>query len=67
MLQAEARRNPQTALSGLIGEPSTRSTIFRTWCVAHNVRFRRTGRSAFNHPVARDLSLTFKALDLAWT
>ncbi len=37
------------ALSGLIGELSTRSEIFRTWWAAHNVRFHRTGVKRLHH------------------
>ncbi len=66
MLRAEAGRNPHDrALSGLIGELSTRSEIFRTWWAAHNVRFHRTGVKRLHHPVVGDLTLTFEALDLA--
>jgi len=66
MLRSEAGRNPHDrALSGLIGELSTRSEIFRTWWAAHNVRFHRTGVKRFHHPVVGDLTLAYEALDLA--
>jgi hypothetical protein len=66
MLRTEAGRNPyDQALSGLIGELSTRSQTFRTWWAAHNVRFHRTGVKRYHHPVVGDLTLTFEALDLA--
>jgi transcriptional regulator with XRE-family HTH domain len=66
LLRTEAGRNPHDkALSGLIGELSTRSEIFRTWWAAHNVRFHRTGVKRLHHPVVGDLSLTYEALDLA--
>jgi len=66
LLRTEAGRNPHDkALSGLIGELSTRSEIFRTWWAAHNVRFHRTGVKRLHHPVVGELSLTFEALDLA--
>jgi hypothetical protein len=66
MLRTEAGRNPHDrALSGLIGELSTRSEIFRTWWAAHNVRFHRTGVKRLHHPVVGDLTLTFEAMDLA--
>ena len=66
ILRAEAGRNPfDKALSGLIGELSTRSEVFRTWWAAHNVRFHRTGIKRLHHPVVGDLSLTYEALDLA--
>ncbi len=66
MLRSEAGRNPHDrALSGLIGELSTRSEIFRTWWAAHNVRFHRTGVKRLHHPVVGDLTLAYEALDLA--
>lgn len=66
MLRTEAGRNPyDQSLSGLIGELSTRSEIFRTWWAAHNVRFHRTGVKRYHHPVVGDLTLTYEALDLA--
>jgi transcriptional regulator with XRE-family HTH domain len=66
LLRSEAGRNPHDrALSGLIGELSTRSEIFRTWWAAHNVRFHRTGVKRFHHPVVGDLTLAYEALDLA--
>jgi transcriptional regulator with XRE-family HTH domain len=66
LLRSEAGRNPHDrALSGLIGELSTRSEIFRTWWAAHNVRFHRTGVKRFHHPVVGDLTLAFEAMDLA--
>ena len=64
--RSEAGHNPHDrALSGLIGELSTRSEIFRTWWAAHNVRFHRTGVKRFHHPVVGDLTLAYEALDLA--
>ena len=66
MLRSEVGRNPHDrALSGLIGELSTRSEAFRTWWAAHNVRFHRTGVKRLHHPVVGDLTLAFEALDLA--
>ena len=66
ILRSEAGRNPHDqALSGLVGELSTRSEIFRTWWAAHNVRFHRTGVKRFHHPVVGDLTLAYQALDLA--
>jgi transcriptional regulator with XRE-family HTH domain len=66
ILRSEAGRNPHDrALSGLIGELSTRSQIFGTWWAAHNVRFHRTGVKHLHHPVVGDLTLTFEALELA--
>jgi transcriptional regulator with XRE-family HTH domain len=66
ILRTEAGRNPHDkALSGLVGELSTRSEIFRTWWAAHNVRFHRSGVKQLHHPVVGHLSLAFEALDLA--
>jgi hypothetical protein len=53
------------ALSGLVGELSTRSQAFRTTWAAHNVRFHRTGTKRIHHPVVGDLTLAYEALDLA--
>jgi hypothetical protein len=65
LLRAEAGRNPHDrALSGLIGELSTRSETFRKLWAAHNVRFHRAGLKRFHHPVVGDLDLAFEALDL---
>jgi len=65
ILRAEAGRNPHDrALSGLIGELSTRSDAFRQLWAAHDVRFHRTGLKRFHHPVVGDLALAFEALDL---
>ena len=66
MLRSEAGRNPHDrALSGLIGELSTRSETFRTWWAANNVRFHRTGVKRLHYPVVGDLTLAFEAPDLA--
>jgi transcriptional regulator with XRE-family HTH domain len=66
LLRTEAGRHPHDrALSGLIGELSTRSETFRTWWAAHNVRFHRTGVKRLHHPVVGDLTLTYEALDLS--
>jgi transcriptional regulator with XRE-family HTH domain len=66
MLRSEAGRNPyDRALSGLIGELSTRSETFRAWWAAHNARLHRTGVKRLHHPVVGDLTLTYEALDLA--
>ena len=65
LLRTEAGRNPyDRAVSGLIGELSTRSEAFRQLWAAHNVRFHRTGVKSLHHPVVGDLSLTFEALDI---
>jgi transcriptional regulator with XRE-family HTH domain len=66
ILRSEAGRHPHDrALSGLIGELSTRSPAFRTWWAAHNVRFHRSGVKHLHHPVVGDLTLSFEALDVA--
>ena len=52
------------ALTGLVGELSTRSEAFRIRWAAHNVRLHRTGRKHFHHPVAGDLHLNFEAMEL---
>lgn len=63
LLRAEAGRHPNDrALSGLIGELSTRSDAFRQLWAAHNVRFHRTGLKRFHHPVVGDIALAFEAL-----
>ena len=65
LLRAEAGRSPyDRALSGLIGELSTRSEAFRQLWAAHNVRFHRTGAKRFHHRVVGDLDLAFEAMDL---
>jgi hypothetical protein len=65
MLRSEAGRNPHDrALSGLIGELSTRSEAFRTWWAVHDVRLHRTGVKHLHHPVVGDLTLAYEALEL---
>jgi transcriptional regulator with XRE-family HTH domain len=64
-LRTEAGRDPYNqALTGLVGELSTRSEPFRTRWAAHNVRLHRTGRKHFHHPVVGDLHLNFEAMEL---
>ena len=66
LLRTEAGRSPHDkALTGLIGELSTRSEEFRGWWAAHNVRFHRSGVKRYHHPEVGDLTLTYDALDLA--
>jgi transcriptional regulator with XRE-family HTH domain len=66
LLRSLAGHNPDDkALTGLIGELSTRSDTFRQLWAAHNVRFHRSGIKRFHHPVVGDLTLTFEALDQA--
>ena len=64
-LRTEAGRDPYNqALTGLVGELSTRSEPFRTRWAAHNVRLHRTGLKHFHHPVVGDLHLNFEAMEL---
>ena len=66
VLRAAAGRDPyDKALSGLVGELSTRSEEFRSMWAAHDVLFHRTGRKDLHHPVAGDLDLTYEAFELA--
>lgn len=63
MLRSEAGRDPyDRALTGLIGELSTRSETFSTRWAAHNVRFHRTGVKHLHHPVVGKLDLTYEAM-----
>ncbi|MGO4596254.1 helix-turn-helix transcriptional regulator [Terrabacter sp. 2RAF25] len=64
-LRAEAGRDPyDKALSALVGELSTRSEDFRTRWAAHDVRYHRTGRKHFHHPLVGDLELDYEAFEL---
>jgi transcriptional regulator with XRE-family HTH domain len=64
-LRAEAGRDPYDKdLSDLIGELSTRSEDFRHRWAAHDVRYHRTGRKRFHHPLVGDLELDYEALEL---
>jgi transcriptional regulator with XRE-family HTH domain len=64
-LRAEAGRDPyDKELSDLIGELSTRSEDFRHRWAAHDVRYHRTGRKRFHHPIVGDLELDFEAFEL---
>ncbi|SFF84480.1 Helix-turn-helix domain-containing protein [Curtobacterium sp. YR515] len=66
ILRAEAGRSPyDTALSGLVGELSTRSDLFRRLWGAHDVKEHRTGLKIVHHPVVGDLDLTFESMELA--
>lgn len=66
VLRAAAGRDPyDKALSGLVGELSTRSDEFRSMWAAHDVLFHRTGRKDLHHPVAGDLDLTYEAFELS--
>ncbi|HEV7148515.1 MAG TPA: helix-turn-helix transcriptional regulator [Pedococcus sp.] len=64
-LRAEAGRDPcDKDLSDLVGELSTRSEDFRRRWAAHDVRYHRTGRKRFHHPVVGDLELDYEAFEL---
>ena len=64
-LRAEAGRDPyDKELSELVGELSTRSEDFRRRWAAHDVRYHRTGRKRFHHPIVGDLELDFEAFEL---
>lgn len=64
-LRAMAGRNPyDRALSGLVGELSTRSDAFRTWWAAHNVRYHQTGTKRLHHPVVGELELSYEVMEL---
>ena len=52
-------------LTDLIGELSTRSEDFRLRWAAHDVRYHRTGRKRFHHPLVGDVELDYEAFELA--
>ncbi|MGZ6705413.1 MAG: helix-turn-helix transcriptional regulator [Solirubrobacteraceae bacterium] len=65
-LRSEAGRNPHDrGLSDLIGELSVRSTEFRTWWAAHNVRYHQTGTKRLHHPIVGDLELSYEVMELS--
>jgi transcriptional regulator with XRE-family HTH domain len=65
VLRAEAGRNPfDKALSGLVGDLSTRSGEFRVRYAAHNVHQHRTGIKRLRHPVVGELELPFVPLTM---
>jgi hypothetical protein len=55
ILRGEAGRNPDKALSDLIGELPTRSEKFRTHGAAHKARLYRRGIKTLHYPVVGDL------------
>ena len=64
-LRAEAGRDPYSKeLSDLVGELSTRSEDFRRRWAAHDVRYHRTGRKRFHHPLVGDIELDYEAFEL---
>jgi transcriptional regulator with XRE-family HTH domain len=65
-LRVEAGRDPYDKdLTNLIGELSTRSEDFRRRWAAHDVRYHRTGRKRFHHPLVGDVELDYEAFELA--
>lgn len=65
VLRAQAGHTPyDQALSGLVGELSTRSEEFGVMWAAHRVRAHRTGTKRLRHPVVGELDLTGEALEL---
>ncbi|MGW5193971.1 helix-turn-helix transcriptional regulator [Kribbella sp. NPDC004138] len=65
-LRAAAGSDPYDKdLSDLVGELSTRSEDFRRRWAAHDVRYHRTGRKRFHHPVVGDIELDYEAFELA--
>jgi hypothetical protein len=65
-LRAAAGTDPYDKdLSDLVGELSTRSEDFRRRWAAHDVRYHRTGRKRFHHPLVGDLELDYEAFELA--
>jgi transcriptional regulator with XRE-family HTH domain len=66
LLRSEAGRNPyDRGLSDLVGELSTRSTEFRTWWAAHNVRFHQTGTKRLHHPIVGEMELSYEVMEMS--
>jgi transcriptional regulator with XRE-family HTH domain len=64
-LRSEAGRDPYDKdLTDLIGQLSTRNEDFRRRWAAHDVRYHRTGRKRFHHPLIGDLELDYEAFEL---
>jgi transcriptional regulator with XRE-family HTH domain len=63
-LRTEAARNPDRALTGLIGELATHSDEFRVRWGGHDVRYYRSGTQPFHHPLVGDLTLDYDALEI---
>jgi transcriptional regulator with XRE-family HTH domain len=65
VLRAEAGRHPyDDALSALIGDLSTRSTMFRAVWAEHDVLEHQRGSTHFHHPVVGELELGYEALQV---
>lgn len=63
-LRGEAGRNPDKALTDLIGELATHSEAFRTLWAAHDVRLHRIGSKRIHHPVVGDMTLAYEVMAL---
>lgn len=64
-LRIEAGHDPYNKeLTALIGELSTRSEDFRRRWAAHDVRYHRTGRKRFHHPLIGNVELDYEAFEL---
>lgn len=65
ILRAEAGRDPyDRGLSGLVGELSTRSELFRTLWATHNVHRHDAGSKRFHHPIVGELTVNYEAMEL---
>lgn len=65
MLRFEVGRDPlNPELTALIGELSTRSTVFRRHWADQHVHEHRTGDKVFHHPEAGALAITYDVLDV---
>jgi transcriptional regulator with XRE-family HTH domain len=65
MLRMEVGRNPHDEeLITLVGELSTRSTLFRQQWASRDVRLKGSGNKRVNHPVVGRLDLNFESMDL---
>ena len=65
-LRSEAGRNPyDRGLFDLVGELSMRSSEFRIWWAAHNVRYHQTGTKRLRHPVVGELELSYEVMELS--
>jgi transcriptional regulator with XRE-family HTH domain len=65
ILRTEAGRDPNRALTDLVGELATRSEDFRTRWAAHDVRLHITGAKKFIHPVVGELAFGFNKMELS--
>ncbi|MET9502006.1 helix-turn-helix transcriptional regulator [Streptomyces sp. NPDC006622] len=64
-LRTETGRAPHDrALTGLVGELTTRSDDFARRWARHDVKFHRSGVKNLHHPLVGDLALPWEAMDL---